>query len=54
MLDEAVIRRPVGGHAVMSEQLAHVLRMARTPHVSYRYCPSDRANTRSEDGSLNS
>ncbi|GAB2953952.1 helix-turn-helix transcriptional regulator [Streptomyces pseudoechinosporeus] len=39
ILDEAVIRRPVGGHAVMSEQLAHVLRMARTPHVVVQVLP---------------
>jgi transcriptional regulator with XRE-family HTH domain len=39
ILDEAVLRRPVGGHAVMREQLAHVLRMARTPHVVVQVLP---------------
>ncbi|MGW0615144.1 helix-turn-helix domain-containing protein [Streptomyces sp. NPDC002788] len=39
ILDEAVLRRPVGGRAVMREQLAHVLRMARTPHVVVQVLP---------------
>ncbi|MFD7064232.1 helix-turn-helix domain-containing protein [Streptomyces sp. NPDC059906] len=39
ILDEAVIRRPVGGRAVMREQLAHVLSLARTPHVVVQLLP---------------
>ncbi|WP_083983908.1 helix-turn-helix domain-containing protein [Actinomadura hibisca] len=33
VLDEAVIMRPIGGAAVMREQLAHLLEMAALPHV---------------------
>ncbi|CAL9593155.1 hypothetical protein SUDANB145_05267 [Streptomyces sp. enrichment culture] len=39
ILDEAVIRRPVGGCAVMREQLAHVLSQAQTPHVVVQILP---------------
>jgi transcriptional regulator with XRE-family HTH domain len=34
ILDEAVLRRPVGGTYVMREQLRHLTEMARRPHVS--------------------
>ncbi|GAA3927747.1 helix-turn-helix transcriptional regulator [Actinomadura viridis] len=33
VLDEAVLRRPVGGAAVMREQLQHLLEMSTLPHV---------------------
>ncbi|MFI8362545.1 Scr1 family TA system antitoxin-like transcriptional regulator [Streptomyces sp. NPDC085612] len=39
ILDEAVIRRPVGGPAVMREQLARVLLLAETPHVVVQVLP---------------
>ncbi|MFD1661227.1 Scr1 family TA system antitoxin-like transcriptional regulator [Streptomyces caeni] len=39
VLDEAVLRRPVGGHAVMREQLAYILHMAWTPHVVVQVLP---------------
>jgi len=34
ILDEAVLRRPVGGTYVMREQLRHLTEMVRRPHVS--------------------
>jgi transcriptional regulator with XRE-family HTH domain len=39
VLDESVIRRPVGGPTVMRDQLNHVLEMARTPHVEVQVIP---------------
>jgi transcriptional regulator with XRE-family HTH domain len=40
VLDEAVLRREVGGAQVMREQLAHLLEAARTPNVDLRVLPS--------------
>jgi hypothetical protein len=34
VLDQAVIRRPVGGAAVMRDQLQHLIAMSELPHVS--------------------
>ncbi|WP_405561303.1 Scr1 family TA system antitoxin-like transcriptional regulator [Streptomyces sp. NBC_01180] len=39
ILDESVIRRPVGGRPGMRKQLAHLLHMARTPHVVLQVLP---------------
>ena len=39
MLDESVIRRTVGGPEVMVEQLGHLLRVAREPHVQLQVLP---------------
>ncbi|MFB6861101.1 helix-turn-helix domain-containing protein [Streptomyces virginiae] len=39
ILDEAVIRRPVGGPEVMREQLDRVLVLADTPHVVVQVLP---------------
>lgn len=52
ILDEAVIRRPVGGWAVMREQLAHVLSMARTPHVVVQLLPFEQGEHPVMGGSL--
>jgi transcriptional regulator with XRE-family HTH domain len=34
ILDESVIRRSVGGRGVMSEQVLHLVEVARQPHIS--------------------
>lgn len=39
ILNEAVIRRPVGGPGVMAEQLTHVLDIAQKANVSIRIVP---------------
>ncbi|WP_055592903.1 helix-turn-helix domain-containing protein [Streptomyces hirsutus] len=39
VLDESVIRRPVGGPTVMREQLASVLEAAHTPHIEVQVMP---------------
>ncbi|MEU3509565.1 helix-turn-helix transcriptional regulator [Streptomyces longwoodensis] len=39
VIDEAAIRRQVGGKAVMKEQLAHLLAMAERPHVTVQLLP---------------
>ncbi|MET8677927.1 helix-turn-helix transcriptional regulator [Streptomyces sp. NPDC004647] len=39
VLDEASLRRPLGGTAVMREQLTHLIEMARLPHVTLQIAP---------------
>jgi hypothetical protein len=39
IIDESVLRRPVGGVIVMREQLRHLLEMARRPRVSLQVVP---------------
>lgn len=39
VLDEAVLRRPVGGPAVMAPQLERILEMAGLPHVTVQVMP---------------
>lgn len=39
VLDEAVLRRPVGGPGVMAEQLRHLRRMGMLPHVRVQILP---------------
>ncbi|MGW4090924.1 helix-turn-helix domain-containing protein [Nocardia sp. NPDC004750] len=41
LIDEAVLRRRLGGPAVTAEQLDHLLRMAQLPNVRIRLVPSD-------------
>lgn len=41
VLNEAVLRRPVGGAAVMAEQLQHFNDLAELPNVSIRVLPFD-------------
>ncbi|GAA1814451.1 helix-turn-helix domain-containing protein [Planosporangium flavigriseum] len=39
VVNEAALRRPVGGHAAMAEQLRHVNEVADLPNVSVRVLP---------------
>ncbi|MDX3532039.1 helix-turn-helix transcriptional regulator [Streptomyces sp. ID05-39B] len=39
VIDEAAVRRQVGGRAVMRDQLAHLLAMGRRPHVTIQVLP---------------
>lgn len=39
ILDEAVLRRPIGGPVVMREQILHLLEVARTPAVTLQVLP---------------
>lgn len=41
ILDEAVLRRPVGGPEVMAKQLDHLASMARQPSIVVRVIPLD-------------
>ncbi len=39
VIDEAALRRQVGGRSVMQKQLQHVLAMAKRPHVTVQVLP---------------
>lgn len=39
VLDEAVLRRMVGGSAVMREQLEHIVEVAQSPHITVAVVP---------------
>jgi transcriptional regulator with XRE-family HTH domain len=39
VIDEAVLRRPVGGPAVMRAQLRHLVEAAEMPHVTFQVVP---------------
>ncbi|ANB06628.1 hypothetical protein SAM40697_2669 [Streptomyces ambofaciens] len=42
VIDEAAVRRRVGGRAVMKEQLAHLLALSQRPHVTVQVLPFER------------
>jgi transcriptional regulator with XRE-family HTH domain len=42
VMDEAVLRRPVGGRQVMREQVKHLLELSGLPHVTLQVVPFDR------------
>jgi transcriptional regulator with XRE-family HTH domain len=52
VLDEAVLRRPVGGQAVMREQLARLLRTTADPHITVQALPFDQGEHDVMGGSL--
>ncbi|GAB2454459.1 helix-turn-helix domain-containing protein [Streptomyces incanus] len=52
VLDEAVLRRPVGGQAVMREQLARLLDTAAEPHITVQVLPFDQGEHDVMGGSL--
>jgi transcriptional regulator with XRE-family HTH domain len=52
VMDEAVLRRPVGGAAVMRGQLRHLLEAAKMPHVTLQVVPFSRGRHAAESGSF--
>ncbi|MFG2960799.1 helix-turn-helix domain-containing protein [Streptomyces sp. NPDC048291] len=42
ILDEAVLRRPMGGEQVMHEQLRHLMAMAQLEHITLQVAPFNR------------
>jgi len=41
IVDESALRRPIGGPAVMKEQLARIIEIAKIPKVSFQIIPFD-------------
>lgn len=52
VLDESVLRRPVGGEAVMREQLMRLLGTATEPHITVQVLPFDQGEHDVMGGSL--
>ncbi|MEU9554706.1 helix-turn-helix domain-containing protein [Streptomyces fumanus] len=52
VLDEAVLRRPIGGRAVMREQLARLLSVADERHITVQVLPFDQGEHDAMGGSL--
>ncbi|KOV25029.1 helix-turn-helix transcriptional regulator [Streptomyces caelestis] len=52
VLDEAVLRRPVGGPPVMREQLARLLGTGSEPHITVQVLPFDQGEHEVMGGSL--
>jgi len=52
VMDEAVVRRPVGGRAVMRAQLEHLIEVSRMPHVTLQVVPFTRGDHAGMGGSF--
>ncbi|MFD8964226.1 helix-turn-helix domain-containing protein [Streptomyces sp. NPDC059568] len=52
VINEAVIRRHVGGHSVMRAQLAHIIEAASTPNVKVQVIPFTAGVYRAMNGSF--
>ncbi|HET9381149.1 MAG TPA: helix-turn-helix transcriptional regulator [Streptomyces sp.] len=52
ILDEAVLRRPIGGHAVMRKQLTRLLDAATERHITVQVLPFDQGGHEAMGGSL--
>ena len=52
IMDEAVLRRPVGGEKVMRAQLAHLIEMASLPQVTIQVVPFARGGHAAAGGSF--
>jgi len=52
VMDEAVLRRGVGGAAVMRAQLQHLIESAAMPHVTLQVVPFSRGGHAAESGSF--
>ena len=51
-MDEAVLRRPVGGAAVMHAQFQHLIEVAELPQVTLQVVPFARGGHPGESGSF--
>jgi hypothetical protein len=52
VMDEAVLRRPVGGRTVMRAQLAHLIEVASQPRVTIQVVPFARGGHAAAGGSF--
>jgi hypothetical protein len=52
IMDEAVLRRPVGGPAVMRAQLSHLIQVSRPTHVTIQVVPFARGGHAGAGGSF--
>jgi transcriptional regulator with XRE-family HTH domain len=52
VMDEAVLRRPVGGPAVMRGQFQHLIEIAQLPHVTLQVVPFASGHHSAESGSF--
>jgi transcriptional regulator with XRE-family HTH domain len=52
VMDEAVLRRPVGGRTVMRGQLGHLIEVAGRPHVTIQVVPFARGGHAAAGGSF--
>jgi len=52
LMDEAVLRRPAGGAAVMRAQYRHLIEVAELPHVTLQVIPFARGAHAGESGSF--
>jgi len=52
VMDEAVLRRPVGGRRVMRAQLAHLIEVASLPRITIQVVPFDRGGHAAGGGSF--
>jgi hypothetical protein len=52
VMDESVLRRPVGGPDVMRTQLDHLIEVAAMPHVTIQVVPFARSGHAGESGSF--
>jgi transcriptional regulator with XRE-family HTH domain len=52
VLDESVLRRPVGGRAIMRDQLARLLEATAEPHITVQVLPFDQGEHDAMGGSL--
>jgi transcriptional regulator with XRE-family HTH domain len=52
ILDESVLRRPIGGHGVMRKQLARLLDAAEERHITVQVLPFDQGGHEAMGGSL--
>ncbi len=52
VLEESLLRRPIGGKDVLRRQLEHILEIGRLPNVEIQVMPTDREDHACLDGSL--